>query len=87
MGYGKIRDLAVRDGDPVFGAHTAVLVDVKLDATEIRRPEQDLTDFELRAEVVRLFHNFDLIGSGAVEHVEVRGGLPVRMLIKDPEQL
>ena len=82
MGFGKILGLAVCDCEPVFGPRTEVLLDVKLDGAEIRRPEQDLGDFVLCAEMVRLLDHLDAIRSGSVEHVEVRAGIPVRMSFK-----
>jgi hypothetical protein len=82
MGFGKIVGLAVCDCDPVFGPQTDVLLDVKLDSAETRRPEQDLSDFVLGAEMVRLFNKLDAIRNGSIEHVEVRAGIPVRMIFK-----
>jgi hypothetical protein len=82
MGFGKIVGLVVCDCEPVIGAQTEVLLDVKLDSAETRRPEQDLSDFVLCAEMVRLFHKLDAIRNGTIEHVEVRAGIPVRMIFK-----
>ena len=51
IGFGKIHIFAVCEGDPVFVSQTHVLLDVKLDVTETRRPEQDVDDFVLRVEL------------------------------------
>ena len=82
MGFGKILRLDVRDGQPVFAPGTEVLLDVKLDSTETRRPEQDLPDFVLCAAVGRFVEQLDSIRDGTVEQIEVRAGIPVRMIFK-----
>ena len=82
MGFGKILGLAVCDCEPVFGPRTEVLLDLKLDSAETRRPEQDLGDFALCAEMVRLFDRLDAIRNGSIEQIEIRVGIPVRMSFK-----
>jgi hypothetical protein len=82
IGFGSVRALAVRDGEPVFGPTAEVLFDVKLDTDESPRPEQDLHDFILSAEIVRMFSKLDAIGNGTIEHVEVRGGVPRRIIVR-----
>ena len=82
MEFGKIRGLVVHNSEPVFGPGTEVLLEVKLDSAETRRPELDLDDFALCAEIVRLFHKLDAIRNGSIQQIEVRAGLPVRMILK-----
>ena len=82
IGFGKIVDLAVRDSDPVFVQQTQVLFDVKLDSDQNPRAEQDLKDFLLSAESLRFFSKLDAIRNGAIELVEVRAGIPRRMVFK-----
>jgi len=82
IGFGKIVNFAVHDGDPVILAETEVLVDVKLDCDENPRAERDLSDFALTAELVRLFSKFDAIQNGIVDHLEVRAGIPRRIVFK-----
>jgi hypothetical protein len=82
IGFGRINGLVVADAEPAFAATTVILVDVKLDGEEYRRPEQDLPDFALAHEVVRLFSMLDEIGSGIIEHIEVRAGLPRRLIVR-----
>ena len=82
ISFGKIVNLGVRDGDPVFGQQTEVLFDVKLDSDDNPRPEQELKDFLLTAEILRLFSKLDAIRNGTIEQVEIRAGLPRRMVFK-----
>ena len=84
IGFGKIVNFAVKEGDPVILAATEILIDVKLDADDSPRRERDLDDFELSAEVVRLLSKFDAIQNGIVDHLEVRAGIPRRLVLKCP---
>jgi hypothetical protein len=80
--FGKITGLAVRNSEPVFSGDTYVLIDVKLDTDETPRPEQRLTDFLLSNEVVRLFAKLDAIHDGVIENIEVRAGIPRRIVYR-----
>ena len=82
MGHGQIIDLVVREAQPVFAEHTEVLVDLKLDGDESPRAEQHLEDYVLCAELVRLFGALDEIRDGVIEHVEVRAGIPRRIVVR-----
>lgn len=81
--HGKIIGLVVRDAEPIFVESTEVLIDFKLDADESLRPEQRLLDYVLPAELVRLFCKLDAIREGLIEHVEVRTGIPRRIIVRD----
>jgi hypothetical protein len=86
--FGTIRGLEVHDREPVFGTTTEVLHDLKLDGDETPRPEQDLGDFVVCKEIRRLFSMLDAFRNGTIETVEVRGGVPRRIIFKaaDPAQ-
>ncbi len=79
LGFGTIRNLEVRDREPVFGPETEVIFDVKLDSDETPRPEQSFNDFVVCGEIRRLCSMLDTLGDGAIEHVEVRAGIPRRV--------
>ena len=82
MNFGQIRTLHVQDGDPVFDPRPAVLVEARLDADEASRPEAELPDFALPAELCRLLARLDEINNGLIERVEVRGGIPRRVVFE-----
>lgn len=77
-----IRGLEVHGGEPVFGPKTEILYDLKLDSDEAPRPEQALTDFVVSKEIRRLVSILDFIHTGAIEHIEVRAGVPRRIIFK-----
>jgi hypothetical protein len=59
-----------------------VLVDVKLDQDEDSRPEVKLCDFELCSELRRLMSRIDVIKEGKVARLEIRGGVPRRVIFE-----
>jgi hypothetical protein len=62
--YGCIRNLEIRDSDPVFSPPPVVLMQVKLDTDEEALHEGDLPDFLLRDEVCRLMDWLDQLKNG-----------------------
>ena len=89
INYGHIEALHVVDGEPKFTPAPTVLLDVKLDQDEGPRPEVELPDFELCSELRRLMSRIDEIQNGTIERLEVRGGLPRRLVFESrlPEAL
>jgi hypothetical protein len=85
IGFGKIVRFSIRDREPVLLPETEVFRDVKLDGDDDPRPEQSLEDFVLKSEVIRLLAQLDAIRDGIVEHLEVRAGVPRRIVFKDPD--
>jgi hypothetical protein len=80
--YGQILDLQVRDREPQFSPAPTVLLDIKLDAARGWRPESELSDFALCDEVCRLLDRIDELHAGCVQRIEVRAGIPRRLLIE-----
>ncbi len=80
--YGQILDLQVRDREPMFNPAPTLLLDFKLDADCGDRPESELADFALCAEVCRLLDRLDQLHTGCVQRVEVRAGIPRRAVIQ-----
>ena len=85
IGFGTITMLLIRDCQPVFSQETGVLLDLKLDGDDPRRPERQLTDFVLSTEIVRLFSMLDAMHDGIIEHIEIRTGIPRRIIVKASE--
>jgi hypothetical protein len=84
INFGKIAQFLVHNREPVLTPETEIFVDIKLDGNDGPRLEQNLSDFELSREIVRLFAQMDAIGNGVVEHLEVRAGIPRRIIFKAP---
>ncbi len=78
--YSRIDHLSVANGDPVFGPATKVIAEMKFSSNDGPRREAGLAEFALKKEHVELFSQLDQIGSGVILALEVRGGLPFRMI-------
>jgi len=82
MNYGSIHDLAVNGAEPVFDPPPVVLIDVKLDSDEEPRPEVDLVDFELCHEMRGLVRHLELLTTGTIDQIVVRGGIARRIVLR-----
>ena len=82
INHGCIEKLEVEHAEPVFDPPPMVLKNVKLDADEGPRPELSLTDFVVSDEVLRLMSLLDELKCGTVRHVEVRAGIPRRIVLE-----
>ena len=82
VNFGHVDGLEVCGGEPVFNPAPAVFVELKLDAEETPRSERDLHTFDLRSEVVRLLAELDRLGNGTVERIDIRYGIPRRVVLQ-----
>jgi hypothetical protein len=85
INHGSIEDLEVRQSEPMFDPFPMLVKDVKLDGDEEQRPELALVDFVLADEVCRLLRLLDKMDSGAIRRIEVRAGIPRRILLESPD--
>lgn len=83
INFGRIERLEIRNGEPMFDPAPRVVKDVKLGNSDNEaRPELKSGDFALKREHVDLFQNLIRIGSGTIEAIEIRHGLPFRILFE-----
>jgi hypothetical protein len=80
--YGYIDGLEIQRSEPVFDPQSVVAIDLKLDTEEGERVEADLADIRLPKEIGRLMSTLDEIGNGKITRIEVRAGLPRRIIIE-----
>jgi hypothetical protein len=78
--YSRIDHLTIANGEPVFNPGTKILSETKFGAVDGPRREAGLTNFVLKKEHVEMFRQIESIGSGEVLTLEIRGGLPFRMI-------
>ncbi|NLY01553.1 MAG: hypothetical protein GXY83_36140 [Rhodopirellula sp.] len=83
LNFGRIEQLAVAGGEPIFHPPPKVSRELKFGAENGPRPELSLDDFVLKAEVRALFDAITEIGDGVIERIEVRHGLPFRMIVAE----
>jgi len=82
LNFGELQDVQVSAGEAVIEATFEVIVDLKLDAGSAPRQEQNLQDFELREELLRLFECLDDLKDGTIQRLEIRAGIPRRVVIR-----
>jgi hypothetical protein len=83
INFGRIEGLLVRNGEPAFVPPPEVIREVKFGGENGPRPERGVDDFALKAQVVELIQQLNGLGDGTVEAIEVKHGLPFRMLLAD----
>ncbi len=79
INFGRIENLTVRGGQPVFDPSPRVVREVKFGADHGPRPERAIGDFALKTQVLEMFAAFDRLGTGVIDVVEVKNGLPFKM--------
>jgi hypothetical protein len=82
VNFGELQGIPVRGGDPILDDTSLVILDAKLDKEEVPRPELDLADFALNAEVLRLMSRLDEFKNGTIQRLEVRAGIPRRLVFE-----
>ncbi len=82
--FGYIEGLEIRGGEPVFNPAPIVFQELKLDSANQPLPETDLPDFDLRTELVRLMYELDQLRDGVIERIDVRYGIPRRVVVERP---
>lgn len=81
LNFGVIRSIRLQNGDPVLEA-ASFLADERLDLPEEPRPEIRLDNFELCQEWSRLVALLDKLQNGMIERIEVRAGIPRRVVFE-----
>jgi hypothetical protein len=80
----RIENLEVRAGAPVFDPAPRITQEIKIGADNGPRPELGKDDFLLRAPVIELFEHLDRVGDGRIAVIDVRHGLPCRLVVERP---
>jgi hypothetical protein len=81
LNFGQIVDLVVADGEPSWNPGPTIRSDVRLDIEEAVRPEAVLPNFRLSSEIQRLMCHLDQLKDGKIEQIDVRAGLPRRLIV------
>ena len=84
IGYGRIMDLHIRDGQPRINPPPRIYRVLSLTRRNHQRSEMFLDDFILKEQVVMLFEELDRVGSGVIPCLDVRDGLPYDIVCEEP---
>lgn len=82
MYFGHIDGLVVLDGEPVFDPVPRIIRDIKLGGEDSSRPESNRADLLLKSQVIELFDHLTEIRNGKIESIEVKHGLPFRLVVE-----
>ena len=79
VGFGRIEQLHLRNGEPVFDPPPRVVRDVKIGKRNGPHATRGRLDFVLKDAVVELLDLFDEASSTTVARIVVQNGLPCRV--------
>jgi hypothetical protein len=83
LNFGRVEGLVVRQGEPVLDPPPRIVREVKFCAENGPRPEVAKENFALKARVRELFNHMESIGNGGISRIEVKHGLPFRMILEE----
>lgn len=78
----RIERLEVRQGEPVFDPPPLVIQHVRIMGNNDPKVQIHLKNYALKQAQVELFQHLDELGTGVVDAIEVRAGLPDHLKIK-----
>jgi hypothetical protein len=84
LNFGRIENLRLRAGEPAFEPAPRVIQDIKIGGENGPRKETARDDFELKSQVLELFEHLTEIGNGSIALLEIKHGLPFRLVIEKP---
>jgi hypothetical protein len=82
VGHGSVHDVDFRAGQPAFDPQPVTVCEYRLNTDIAGRPEGKFADYVLRQEARRLISLLDAIGSGRIKRIDVREGLPWRVIVE-----
>lgn len=83
INFGRVEELAVGRGEPLFDPPPRIIREVKFCSEQGPRPELAKEDFQLKAQVRELFAQMEAMGEGVISRIEVKHGLPFRMIVEE----
>jgi len=84
LGFGRVEDLSVRDGQTVFDPPPRVVATLKMQAETPACEGPQLRDFSLKQSAVLLLLLIRQMGDGKIRVIQVRHGLPVTVEVERP---
>jgi hypothetical protein len=79
--FGIIENLVIRGKEPSLSPPPKITREIKLGVEANTRPSPEDGDFLLKRHVTDLFEHFDQLRDGTVVTIEVRHGLPARLIL------
>jgi hypothetical protein len=83
INFGRIDCLVIRNGEPVLDPTPRKQIEIKFAGENGPRPELGAADFALKQQVVELFAFFDELRNGVIDVLEIKHGLPFRIIVTE----
>jgi hypothetical protein len=83
INFGRLEGLHFHDGEPVFDPTPRLQREIKFAGENGPHRHLSSADFLLKQQVVELFDYFDQQRDGVVDLLEVKHGLPFRMVVTE----
>ena len=83
INFGKLTGLCIHKGEPHFDPPPLRVYELKFGGDNGPRPELSKTDYALKDQVHELFAMLEDIGDGVVSAIEIKHGLPFRMIVEE----
>lgn len=83
INFGRISQLLIRNGEPVLDPRPGIVREIKLAGENGPHPKLSAADFLLKQQVVELFGFFDELRDGVIDVLEIKHGLPFRMIVTE----
>lgn len=84
VNFGRLEGVRVYDAEPVLDPQPGIVREIKFGSENGPRPELTADDFALKSQVVEMFDHLDQLRDCHIESLEIKHGLPFRMLIREP---
>jgi len=81
--FGRIENLQIRCGEPVLDPSPRIVREYKFGVVSEKDASNVPGNFTLKSEVVELFRVFTKLQDGRVDVLELRHGLPFRLVVTD----
>jgi hypothetical protein len=83
VNFGRLESLIVVNGQPVFDPPPRLVHEIKFGGENGPRQKLATADFVLKSQVVELMTFFDQLQNGTIDTLEVKHGLPFRMIFTE----
>lgn len=75
LNYGRVEELHVRNGEPVFDPAPRIIQKLKMGGENGPRPESALQDFLLKHQTIEMLQAIADLGEGTILAIECKNGL------------
>ncbi len=83
VNFGRIENLQIRDGDPIFNPPPTVLRHYLFGRENGPNAYRTVDNFSLKKKLAELFDTFDRERSLSIQELIIDNGLPLRMTVAD----